>query len=392
MRNNGQIQRRTTYAIEVFSQKTYLVRRGLEDLSITKKLNPDWESTYFICQFCGRIIDWPYRACIFCGKCPYTKKEVITAWNLSNRSFDLKDLLKMSKIIKNGIDLELSTPRFREMIDSSLECEPKNSSDRDDRAFFQLVSYRKWAEAAKFTGVSCPVCGTLMTIAEYCFVHTDQTHDARMRLTKKENFITALNNILLFIEDSPDFVISDEDINKFISQSINMLAYNKNTNEEDSSRNYPWENPETSRNKLYSLDSRVVKEYLKVLLRKIGSFSNGVGVVQVKMCTAILGSRFFPVWSCCCGRYMAGRYRGIICDKCGCEVQQRDCVTDKEVLNFFTSNPSHRNFKVYNQMKIAGITGGWNFFGWFRLNPYDCNLDLRLASLVLNLSYLLNYE
>ena len=260
------------------------------------------------------------------------------------------------------------------------------------------MSYRKHAgsDDVKIAGVPCPVCGTLMIIAGCCFAHDgDHGFDVRARLTEKDSWIIALDNLLLFVEESLDYTENEHVLEEFISRCILALGYYVNTSKVTNSQSFLRET------ELYSLNSRIAKKRIKMLLRGVSLFSNTIGVVQVKKNTVMLGNKFFPVWSCCFGEYMSIRYVGIICEKCGCEVQQRDHVTDKEILNFFTRNQFPRNFNVYNQMKRDGITGGWNFFGriekrheeigshFVQLNPYDCNLDLKLTSLVLNLSYLI---
>ena len=119
MDNDKKIIKSPYYSIDRIGAKSDLATRGLHELGLLK--DEKHFTIIYVCQFCGRLINYSSTPCIFCCDYPKTKREVIIAQALSNNSLEIGHLLTLSKAVKNKEDLELIISNLRELIDEILD-------------------------------------------------------------------------------------------------------------------------------------------------------------------------------------------------------------------------------------------------------------------------------
>lgn len=115
MDNDNQLQKIPEYSVSKIIRKSDLATRGLRELGLLK--NKKHFTIIYGCQFCGRLINSTSTPCIYCGKLPKTKKEIVIAQALSSESMSIGDQLRASCWIKEGRDLEIEIHDLREVID-----------------------------------------------------------------------------------------------------------------------------------------------------------------------------------------------------------------------------------------------------------------------------------
>jgi len=165
----------------------------------------------YVCQFCGRLINYSSTPCIFCCESLKTKREVIIAQALSSESMGMDSLLAVSKAVKNGKDLEVVVPDLKSWIDDVLR---NFSQFQQYSALFKLAkAYLNnpdtIAEAKKIsnkTKMFCDYCDNEIVLANkpclYCITGNDKNVENNLTLLQKN--IVALNGFLLFVENYLD--------------------------------------------------------------------------------------------------------------------------------------------------------------------------------------------
>ena len=231
MDKDRQIQKIPKYSIDKIVAKSALATRGLRELGLLK--DKKHFTIIYVCQFCGRLINYSSTPCIFCGNFPKTKREVIIAQALSSESMEIDSLLAISKAVKEDEDLEITIANLRNLIDEILEnpSEFKNYSplfkltelllnnpDTDDRA----------EEVTSKTKMFCDRCGNEVILANkpcfYCTVGKNEG-DKKLEnnLTPLQKNIIALNGFLLFAENYLDFSNDKDATTELIFVSIYAL-------------------------------------------------------------------------------------------------------------------------------------------------------------------------
>jgi Ca2+/Na+ antiporter len=165
------------------------------------------------CQFCGRLINYAFTPCIFCGIYPKTKKEAVVAHLLSSSSLvELDSILGVSKAIKDHANLDTVIGNFRKIVNDTLENKKKSFE-----GLYRMVELAmenenqeklKGANYVKRSHIVCNQCGEDLFLADkpcYNCALKNQDNggypipDNSLRHTEKQ--IIAMNNILLFIEN-----------------------------------------------------------------------------------------------------------------------------------------------------------------------------------------------
>lgn len=231
MDKDRQIQKIPKYSINRIAAKSALATRGLRELGLLK--DKKHFTIIYVCQFCGRLINYSSTPCIFCGNFPKTKKGVIIAQALSSESMEIDSLLAVSKAVKDGEDLEITIANLRNLIDEILENPSEfknypplfkltelllNNPDLNDRA----------EEIAKKTKMFCNSCGNKIILADkpcfYCTVGKDESDkEIENNLTPLQKNIVALNGFLLFAENYLDFSNDRDAMTELIFVSVYIL-------------------------------------------------------------------------------------------------------------------------------------------------------------------------
>ncbi len=231
MDKDKQIQKIPKYSIDKIVAKSALATRGLRELRLLK--DKKHFTIIYVCQFCGRLINYSSTPCIFCGNFPKTKREVIIAQALSSESMEIDSLLAISKAVKDGEDLEIAIANLRNLIDEILENPPKfenysslfkltellvNEPNIDDRA----------KEIISKTKIFCNHCGNEIILADkpcfYCTMGKDESDkEIENNLTPLQKNIIALNGFLLFIENYLDFSNDKDSTTELIFVSVYAL-------------------------------------------------------------------------------------------------------------------------------------------------------------------------
>ena len=198
----------------------------------------------YVCQFCGRLINYSSTPCIFCCDYPKTKREVIIAQALSSNSLEIGQLLTLSKAIKNKEDLELIISNLRELIDEILDNPEKFPIYKvlfhlmEDFVANQDYQVQKGDEFKKHSQIAYKKCGYKIYIAlGPCLKCKNET------LSKNEKWIVALNTFLQFIEDHLTWGENEKPLEELIFISvyiINRLIEKDELPEKD--LNNIWEN------------------------------------------------------------------------------------------------------------------------------------------------------
>lgn len=253
MDKDKQLQKIPKYSIDKIGAKSYLATRGLRELGLLK--DEKHFTIIYVCQFCGRLINYSSTPCIFCGDYPKTKREVLVAQALSSNSLEMAHLLAISKAVKDKKDLEIIITNFRQSVDDILENENK-------LAFFQpllpttddLATYKDRGDKfRKLSQIVCKQCGYKIYIAiKPCIKCGAET------LSQIEKWIVAMNNFLLFTENH----LSDADNIESANELIFVSVYIINCLIEDNDKNILF----------FPMPGNNIKNLWKDLLRKTNSF------------------------------------------------------------------------------------------------------------------------
>ncbi len=230
MVKDKQIQKAPKYSIDKIGAKSDLVTRSLRALGLLK------EKKHFTiispCQFCGRLVNYTFTPCIFCGNFPKTKKEAIVARLLSSNSLEFDHLMGISKAIKDHADLELVIGNLRELTDDILENESKHPYHK---AYFRMVedtmkneAYEKarGLEYVKRSHIVCNQCGAEIFLADkpcYNCCLRNQEDVPKNNLSLVEKWIVAINNILLFVENYLSMAENRESMEEFIFVTVYIM-------------------------------------------------------------------------------------------------------------------------------------------------------------------------
>jgi len=238
MDKDKQIQKIPRYSIDKIAAKSELATRGLRELGLLK--DKKHFTIIYVCQFCGRLINYSSTPCIFCGNYPKTKREVLIAYALSSNSLEITHLLTISKAVKNKEDLEIIIGNLRQLVDDVLENEEKYPHLR---IFFLLANdlrenddtlKDKAIEQIKRSRVLCKKCGQPIHIADlpclYCGVNEKRSGKnietiklMSNELSEKQKLIVALNNFLLFVENHLDVYENEKALEELIFVSVYII-------------------------------------------------------------------------------------------------------------------------------------------------------------------------
>ncbi len=179
----------------------------------------------YVCQFCGRLINYSSTPCLFCCNFPKTKKEVVIAQALSSEHMEMDSLLTGSKMIKAGRNPEDVIPALRILIDDVF----KNPL-KFERYFplFEISEFYsnnpdaviKAKEINDKLNIFCDYCNEKIILADKpCFYCKKTGND----LTQIQKDIIALNGFLLFVENFMDFSDDKEAMTELIFVSVYIL-------------------------------------------------------------------------------------------------------------------------------------------------------------------------
>ncbi|MCX6763305.1 MAG: hypothetical protein NTZ97_01035 [Candidatus Moranbacteria bacterium] len=242
MENDKQVQKASKYSIDKIAAKSELATRGLYELGLLK--NEKHFTIIYVCQFCGRLINYSSTPCIFCGNYPKTKREVIIAQALSSESMKVDSLLAVSKAVKDGEDLEIVISNLRNLIDETLE-DPKKFENYTllfrltDLLLGDLDLNSRIEELISKTRIFCSLCGNKIVLADKaCFYCVTEKNISDKEAGKMENTLTlfqknvvAFDNFLLFVENYLDFANDKNTMTELIFVSVYMLNYILEKNE-----------------------------------------------------------------------------------------------------------------------------------------------------------------
>lgn len=236
MNEDKQIQKIPKYSIGKIAAKSVLATRGLRELGLLK--NKKHFTIIYVCQFCGRLINYSSTPCIFCGNFPRTKKEVIIAQALSSDSMEIDSLLAVSKAVKNGKNLEIVISNLRNLINEILE---NQSKSENYISLFRLTELLlsdpnlndHVEKLISKTRMFCNYCGNEIILADkpcfYCTteknISDNEAKKIKNNLTLLQKNIVALNGFLLFAENYLDFANDEEAITELIFVSVYILNH-----------------------------------------------------------------------------------------------------------------------------------------------------------------------
>ena len=238
MDKDKRLQKIPEYSIDKIGAKSDLATRGLRELGLLK--DEKHFTIIYVCQFCGRIINYSSTPCIFCGEYPETKRQVLFAQALSSNSLEMAHLLAISKAVKNKEDLEIIIANLRHFIDDVLENENKYPQYK---ILFLLANNLlgntdalkdKTIEQVKRSKILCKKCGQPIHMADspclYCGMHAkrDGKNIEAIKLmynnlSEREKWIVALNNFLLFVEDHLDMGENKKALDELIFVSVYII-------------------------------------------------------------------------------------------------------------------------------------------------------------------------
>ena len=219
MNEDKRLQKIPEYSVEKIITKSDLATRGLQELGLLK--NKQHYTIIYVCQFCGRLINFSSTPCIFCGKCPKTKREVVIAQALSSESMSIGDQLYASSLVKAGKDLELSIHNLREIIDrvtADWKSHPTYHmlfAIADDMAQKEVLDERDRRRMA-LTKSECLNCGK-----KIAFIH-DKCEECRAQFSDTQKLIVAIKQILEFCEV---FLDDDGEDEESLEELIFVLVY-----------------------------------------------------------------------------------------------------------------------------------------------------------------------
>lgn len=234
MDKDKQIQKIPKYSIDKIGTKSELATRGLRELGLLK--DKKHFTIIYVCQFCGRLINYSSTPCIFCGDYPKTRREVIIAQALSSESLDVGQLLAVSKMIKDKDDLEIGISNLRHLTDEILQ-------DPDQFPIYQrlfrltdlILTNRDLPSDGEFlsskTKIECKKCGNKIIFADtaclFCATYAERAgknpREITNDLTVIEKYIVALNDVLMFVENDLDFTDNQDSTEELIFVSVFML-------------------------------------------------------------------------------------------------------------------------------------------------------------------------
>ena len=238
MDKDKRLQKIPQYSIDKIGAKSDLATRGLRELGLLK--DEKHFTIIYVCQFCGRLINYSSTPCIFCGDYPKTKREVLVAQALSSNSLEMTHLLTISKAIKNKEDLEIIIANLRHLVDDVLENEDKYPQYE---SFFLLLNIlqgdrislnEKAANQLKRSRILCKKCGQLVHMADspclYCGVNEKRSGKSIEaiklmpdNLSEAQKWIVALNNFLLFVENHLDMGENEKALDELIFISVYII-------------------------------------------------------------------------------------------------------------------------------------------------------------------------
>lgn len=235
MDKDKRLQKIPKYSIDKIGAKSDLATRGLRELGLLK--DEKHFTIIYVCQFCGRLINYSLTPCIFCGDYPKTKREILVAQALSSNSLEMTHLLAISKAVKNKEDLEITIANLRHLIDDVLENEDQYPIYK---MFFRLMdnlisdeayTKTKKLEILKRSKIVCEKCGQLVAIADLpclnCVGHAKQQGTDPKTLTSaftpNQKWIVALNGFLLFVENNLDMGENEKVVDDLIFVSVYII-------------------------------------------------------------------------------------------------------------------------------------------------------------------------
>lgn len=238
MDKDKRLQKIPKYSIDKIGAKSHLATRGLRELGLLK--DEKHFTIIFVCQFCGRLINYSETPCIFCGDYPKTKREVLIAHALSSNSLEMTHLLTISKAVKNKEDLEIIIANLRHLVDDVLDNEDQYPQYE---SFFLLLNILQgnrtsWNEKAanqlKRSKILCKKCGQPIHMADlpclYCGVHAKRDGKdieaiklMSNNLSEVEKWTIALNNFLLFVENHLDSGENVKALDELIFVSVYII-------------------------------------------------------------------------------------------------------------------------------------------------------------------------
>lgn len=235
MDKNKRLQAIPKYSIDRIGAKSELATRGLRELGLLK--DEKHFTIIYVCQFCGRLINYASTPCIFCGNFPKTKREVLIAHALSSTSLEMSHLIAVSKAVKNKEDLEIIIANLRQLVDDILKNENKFPIYK---TFFRLMDdlvnedehlKNKRQEILNRSKVICERCGQEIKIADIPCLNCAtlaKRQGAEPRslpntLTPTQKWIVAVNSLLTFIENDVDMGENEKAIFELIFVSVYIL-------------------------------------------------------------------------------------------------------------------------------------------------------------------------
>ncbi|QQR82487.1 hypothetical protein IPJ70_04400 [Candidatus Campbellbacteria bacterium] len=222
MNKDKSLQKIPEYSLDKIITKSDLATRGMRELGLLK--NKKHYTIIYVCQFCGKLINYSSTPCIYCGKFPKTKREVVIAQALSSESMSIGDQLYTSSLVKRGEDLEIAIDKLREIIDRITEQkEPEQpykmlfaiSADMADRTNRDERTQRIIA----MTTPQCLVCEKRIAFLR------DKCDKCGTDFSDVQKVVLAIRQILEFIEI---FLDDDGEDEESLEELIFVLVYTIN--------------------------------------------------------------------------------------------------------------------------------------------------------------------
>ncbi len=219
MNKDNKLQKIPEYSVEKIITKSDLATRGLQELGLLK--NKPHFTIIYVCQFCGKLINFSSTPCIFCGRFPKTRREVVIAQALSSESMSIGDQLYASSLVKAGKDLELSIHNLREIIDrvtGDWQSHPTYHmlfAIADDMAQKEVLDERD-KRRLTLTKSECLNCGKRIA-----FIH-DRCEECGTQFSETQKLIVATKQILEFCES---FLDDDGEDEESLEELIFVLVY-----------------------------------------------------------------------------------------------------------------------------------------------------------------------
>ena len=205
----NRLQKIPEYSVDKIITKSDLATRGMRELGLLK--NKKHYTIIYVCQFCGKLVNFASTPCIFCGKFPTTKREVVIAQALSSESMSIGDQLYTSTLVKGGKDLEIEIGKLRELIDRITKEEEPDKTYKMLFAMAEDLKFNLSAMAEKTQRIMAMTSPQCLVCEKHIAFIRDKCDKCGTELSDIQKIVLVIRQILDFVEFFLDDDSEDEE-------------------------------------------------------------------------------------------------------------------------------------------------------------------------------------